>query len=905
MNCKNLLDCEISEEKLSENGKGLSSRQAEERLTKYGKNVLASSKKAKPLKIFLGQFRDVMVMILLAATVISFLLGETADGITIVVIVTINAVLGFVQEYRTEKTLLALANMTAPNAKVYRDGHLVTLPSSEIVPDDVILVEAGDKVPADAVIIKARDLCADESVLTGESLPAAKKEGDTTDSDNRIGRQDVIYSGTMITKGSAEARVIATGTSAQMGKISGMLTDIEQEETPLQKRLAELGKIVAIICIAVCIIVAGAGILRGEPVFDMLMTGITIAIAAIPEGLPATVTIALALAVSRMLKRNALVHKLHSVETLGCTSVICTDKTGTVTENKMTVTEVYCGGELYSVSGTGNRRDGKIFPKKSDSGEIVPYRKNKDKSSELAEISYSDCGEDFTLLLNGMILCENADIYAEKVPGKYSSEWQTSGDPTETALLIAAAKSGADIGRLRSENLRTDEIPFESETRCMSVICRNGSNRTIYSKGACDVILNRCRFVNIKGNIMDLTHELKKEISDECGRMSAAGLRVLAFSYKKGGGSDKEQMIFLGLCGMTDPPRPEAKRAVRLCRNAHIKTVMITGDHKETAAAVAREAGILRGGMVVGGDELARMSDEKLDDIIDKVSVFARVTPADKLRIVQAFKRRGGIVTMTGDGVNDAPAVKEADIGVAMGITGTDVTRQAADMVLLDDNFATLVSAVEQGRGIYANIRKFVRYLLSCNIGEVLTMFLGIVMGMPMVLLPAQILLVNLVTDGLPAVALGVEPADPDCMKAPPRKKNESFFSGGLMSKIIFRGIFIGLCTLGSFTAALNMGAGIQTARTSALLTLVMSQLLHVFECKSEKKNIFTVPYFNNPKLIGAVLISAAVIFASIYFQPLQIIFSTAALNSTQLLWALGFAAAAPLLQAIVSQTGK
>ncbi|MGN0695743.1 MAG: cation-translocating P-type ATPase, partial [Oscillospiraceae bacterium] len=339
--------------------------------------------------------------------------------------------------------------------------------------------------------------------------------------------------------------------------------------------------------------------------------------------------------------------------------------------------------------------------------------------------------------------------------------------------------------------------------------------------------------------------------------------------------------------------------------NAHIRTVMITGDHKETAAAVAREAGILRGGMVVDGDELARMNDEKLDDIIGKVSVFARVTPADKLRIVQAFKRRGEIVTMTGDGVNDAPAVKEADIGVAMGITGTDVTRQAADMVLLDDNFATLVSAVEQGRGIYANIRKFVRYLLSCNIGEVLTMFLGIVMGMPMVLLPAQILLVNLVTDGLPAVALGVEPADPDCMKAPPRKKNESFFSGGLMTKIIFRGIFIGLCTLGSFTAALNAGAGIQTARTSALLTLVMSQLLHVFECKSEKKNIFTVPYFNNPKLIGAVLLSAAVIFASIYFQPLQMIFSTAALNSTQLLWALGFAAAAPLLQAIVSQIGK
>lgn len=885
---KSLLDRELAEEKISENSWGLSSSQAAERLARYGPNTLGSQKKARPLKIFLGQFRDVMVLILLAATAISFALDEITDAVTIIVIVTINALLGFFQEYRTEKTLLALKNMSAPAAKVWRDGHMISADSAVLVPDDIIMAEAGDKVPADAVILKARNLSADESILTGESLPAEKRAGNISDSDNSIGRNDVIYSGTVITRGSCEARVIATGKNAQIGRIAGMLTDIEQEETPLQKRLGELGKTVAIICLAVCVIVAGAGILRGEPVFDMLMTGITIAIAAIPEGLPATVTIALALAVSRMLKQNALVHKLHSVETLGCTSVICTDKTGTITENKMTVTKIFANGRDYSVSGTGTRKDGKVT------------------DSDGHEKSSSD--NELRTLFDNMILCCNADIYSEKRPilgdrnTLKGSEWQISGDPTEAALLIAAAKAGSDIAAVRRSNPRTDEIPFESETRSMTVFCKGSSGaNNIYSKGACDVILKKCSGILIDGNIVNLDRKTKSEILEKCEKMSSEGLRVLAFSYKSGSGSESSDMVFLGLCGMLDPPRPEAARAVRLCRNARIRTVMITGDHKSTAAAAAREAGIYHmGDEVIDGAELAAMSDDELDSRIGNISVFARVTPADKLRIVRSFKRKGNIVTMTGDGVNDAPAVKEADIGVAMGITGTDVTRHAADMVLLDDNFATLVNAVEQGRGIYANIRKFVRYLLSCNIGEVLTMFLGIVMGMPMILLPSQILLVNLVTDGLPAVALGVEPVDRACMKEPPRRSDESFFSGGLMTKIIFRGILIGLCTLGCFTVILNSGAGETTARTAALLTLVMSQLLHVFECKSEKKNIFTVPYFNNPKLIGAVLFSALMIFSAIYFPPLQVIFSTAPLGTEQLLTALGFAAAAPILQCFI-----
>ncbi len=872
---------------------GISSPQAEEKLKQYGKNTLAKEKKARPLKIFFGQFRDIMVIILLIATVISFFLGEVYDAVTIIVIVLVNAILGFVQEYKTEKTLLALKNMTAPTAKVYRDGKLTELPAADLVPDDVIVLEAGDKVPADAVLLHAKGVLAEESILTGESAAVPKEVGDVNDSDNSIGKSNILYSGTVITKGTADAKVIATGLSTQMGKISDMLTDIDEELTPLQKRLAELGKAVAIICLAVCAIVAGAGILRGEPAFDMLMTGISIAIAAIPEGLPATVTIALALAVGRMLKQKALVHKLHSVETLGCTSVICTDKTGTITENKMTVSKVCCDGKQYDVSGNGYRIAGEI----TLNGSAV----NPAAEKPLSELM--TCG----------VLCNNAAISSSRPVetrqrGRLdtSGEWETVGDPTEIALLAAAAKAGITAEKLKGSYHKADEIPFDSETRCMTVISRSGSALTAFSKGAADVILDRCGFILTSEGIKPLTPSIKRRIEAEHEKMTEDALRVLAFADKVLTSGCKQQdietgMVFLGLMGMTDPPRAEAINAVKLCRSAHIRTVMITGDHKNTAAAIAKKAGIYKkGDTVLTGAELEAMSDSELESIIDKVTVYARVNPADKLRIVRAFKKHGEIVTMTGDGVNDAPAIKEASIGVAMGVTGTDVTKQAADVVLLDDNFATLVSAVEQGRGIYANIRKFVRYLLSCNIGEVLTMFLGIIMGMPITLLPTQLLLVNLVTDGLPAIALGVEPAERENMKQPPRRSDESFFSDGLMTKIIFRGILIGLCTLGCFALFTYIFGDLTIARTGALFTLIMSQLAHVFECKSEKKNIFTVPYFSNPKLILAVLVSAAVIFAAMYVPFLQIIFTTAPLTLKQLLIAFGFAMFAPLLQCVL-----
>lgn len=872
--------------------KGISSKEAEKLLARDGYNQLEQKKKRNPIRIFANQFRDIMVMILLVATVVSIFLNEFYDAITIILIVLVNAILGFIQEYRTEKTLDALKNMTAPTAKVYRDGKLMTLNAKEIVVGDTLDVEAGDRVPADCAVISARGLFANESILTGESVAVGKIAGNADDTNNSLNKDNIVYSGTNITKGHATVKVIATGKSTQMGNISTMLCEIEQPLTPLQKRLAELGKVLALVCVGVCVIVFLAGIFRGEPIFDMLLTGITIAIAAIPEGLPATVTIALALAVSRMLKQKALVNKLHSVETLGCTSVICSDKTGTITENKMTVCKILAGGEEYDVSGIGYKLEGRVS---KDGVPINPI-------SSPALIEAMNC---CTICNNAEINTKSSGFSRDRGSITGSGSWEVVGDPTEIALLVASAKCGITNDSLKNKYYKLDEIPFDSQTKCMTVFCSSNTGlRTGFCKGASDVILERCSFIQIGKDIHPLTHSVKKNIEQYVNKFSDGALRVLALAKKDSvaiGSEIKSGMVFLGLVGMMDPPRAEAKRAIKLCASAGIKTVMITGDHKNTAVAIARQAGLLRGGEAITGKELDKMSDEELDRKLEKISVYARVKPSHKLRLVKAYKRKGHIVTMTGDGVNDAPAIKEADVGVSMGITGTDVTKEAADVILLDDNFATLVNAVEQGRGIYSNIRKFVRYLLSCNIGEVITMFVGILMGFPVVLLPTQILLVNLVTDGLPAIALGLEPTEDGVMKKSPRKPKESFFSGGLMGKIVFRGIMIGLCTLGCFAVVTQMGGSLLAARTCALLTLVLSQLIHVFECKSEVKNIFTVKYFNNPKLILAVILSFAVIVACLYLPPLQAIFSTVAPTSSQLLTATLFSLAVPVASSIFS----
>ena len=821
---------------------GLSTQEAQRRLNENGENKLLQSKKQSLVMLFLSQFKDIMVLILLAATVVCALMGEIYDAVTMIAIVLLDAILGFVQEYKTEKTLKALEAMTAPTATVIRDGKKQKTDASKLVVGDVILLEAGDRVPADARIISSNELTCDESMLTGES-EAVKK-------------YDFTYMGTSVTKGTATCEVTAIGMDTEMGKVSSLIEEAGDDKTPLQKKLGKLGVVLSVICLSVCVIVAGAGIIRGEPIFDMLMIGITIAIAAIPEGLPATVTIALALAVRRMLRQKALVHKLHAVETLGCTTVICTDKTGTLTQNKMTVTRAWTHSKEYAFTDKANNK----------------------------QVNFV-----FSKLLECAVLCNNAQI-------SVLDEENEIGDPTERALLYMAKGYGITKESLKNIN-RISEVPFESETKMMSVTVKEQGEKVIYSKGACDVILDECDYILTENGAVPLSRKMRREILASTDEYAQSALRVLAFCFTDKCGNK----VFLGLVGMQDPPRKEARHAVATCKKAGIKVVMITGDYKLTAAAIARQVGILdKGGEVISSDELATLSDSELESRIARISVFARVSPSDKLRIVSAYKAIGETVAMTGDGVNDAAAIKEADIGVAMGISGTDVSKQAADIILMDDNFATLCSAVRQGRTIYSNIRKFVRYLISCNIGEVMVMFLSIVLGLPVVLLPTQLLLVNLVTDGLPAIALGLEDSEESVMSNKPSRYSGDFFSGGLLKKIITRGILIGLCTLGCFSYTLSNGAGLETARTAALVTLIVSQLIHVFECRSEEKSIFSLSPFGNKALLWSVLISALILVACIYITPLQAVMQTCALTLSEMTTALVSASAVPIISGIM-----
>ena len=861
--------------------KGLTSKRAGELLLEHGENRLRQKKKPGPLKIFVGQFRDVCVMILLAATAVSAFLGEYCDAATIIAIVILDAVLGFVQEYRTEKTLEALESMSAPTAKVIRDGKENVIKAEEIVPGDVFLLEAGDRVPADGKILEQSGLRCDESILTGES-GAVKKSEYSGEDPSLPSEPGIVYTASSVIRGNAVCEAVLTGMDTQMGKVSGMIDSeaSEQERTPLQIKLGKLGAALCVICVAVCALVALAGVLRGEPLFDMLMTGITIAIAAIPEGLPATVTIALALAVRRMLKSNALVHKLHSVETLGCVNVICTDKTGTLTENKMTVTKIYSAGEDITLTGSGYSTRGKIIIN-GEEQDIPEHAKE-------AIICAALCN-------NAKIIPLNPDAGKER-ERRNRGRFEISGDPTEAALLIAAEKCGITENGTISSAQRLSEIPFDSETKKMSVSVRLGGKERTFIKGAPDVIISECKYILIGNKLYRFDKERKADVISIHKNMAESALRVLAAAESTESGT-----VFLGLFGMQDAPREEAVKSVRECKKAGIRVVMITGDHLLTASAIARQAGILRPGMkAISKEELDKMSDRELKSACGGIAVYARVSPSDKLRIVNALKSAGNTVAMTGDGVNDAPAVKAADIGVAMGKTGTDVTKQAADIVLLDDDFSTLCLAVKQGRTVYANIRKLVRYLISCNIGEVAVMLASIVSGLPIVLLPTQILLVNLVTDGLPAVALGLEGSEDEIMQKKPKDFSGSFASGGLWFRIAARGILIGAGALGSFIYSLKLGYTLPAARTSALVTLILSQLIHVFECRSESKSVFGMNPFGNPSLLVSVLISAAALAGCIWFEPLGRIMETAPLTPTELLPAAIFAAAVPIAEGIV-----
>lgn len=808
--------------------RGLSTSEVERRVQKFGLNELTHKKKKSTFLMFLAQFNDFLVWVLIAATVISGVMGDVADAVTILIIVIVNAIMGFVQEFRTEKSLDALKELAAPTCKVIRDGALKVINSIELTIGDLVILESGDRVPADGCLIESSSFTVDESLLTGESVGVSKEP---------IKGKDKTCMGTIVLKGKGILQVDAIGMSTEMGKIANLLDNIEEEKSPLKTRLDSLGKILVVICLVICVLVTAIGIVRGNDITEMFLLGVSLAVAAIPEGLAAIVTVALALGVSRMLKRNALIRKLPAVETLGCTSIICSDKTGTLTQNKMTVKEIYNQGRNYELD--------KITP----------------NNTEMMQKIFTYCND------------TNYNFEARTM------ESALNGDPTETALIRAFFKDVKSLKEFVQFAERVYDIPFDSTRKMMSVVMNEGGKETAYVKGAPERIIDRCNFIIEDGRVKVLTATKKKEVISYIESMSNRALRCIACAYKDTNVTKsskvEENLIFVGVAGSIDPPRVEVKDAVLKCKLAGIKPVMITGDHKNTALAIAKSINICNtDDQVMTGDEIEIISDKELKKKVEKVRVFARVSPSHKLRIVKAFKSHNKVVAMTGDGVNDAPAIKEADIGVAMGISGTDVTKEASSMILMDDNFATIVSAVEEGRIIYDNIRKFIRYLLSCNLGEVLTMVLASILYLPNPMTPIQILFVNLATDGLPAIALGVDPADKDIMMQQPREKNESIFARGLWEKIALRGCLIGICTILAFMSGRYYGMDLVTCRTLALCTLVMSQLLHVFECRSEKHSIFEIKVFSNPYLLGAVLVSITMVCSIIYIPFLRDIFN-------------------------------
>lgn len=856
---------------------GLTSGEIKKRLSNFGYNEMIEKEKPAWWKRLVAQFQDFMVLVLLAATLISACLGEYVDAVTIMVIVIVNAILGFVQESRAEQSMAALKKMSAPTAHVIRNGLLQQVPARQLVPGDIIALEPGDKIAADGRLVDVQNMEVEEAALTGESLPVRKVANKQYSEDSPLGdRRNMVYSGTSIIKGRGKAVVCATGMVTEVGRIADMIQYQGYESTPLEERLASLGRLLVWGCLGICLIVVVTGIMKGEPLFLMCMAGISLAVAAIPEGLPAIVTVALALGVQRMIKRNAIIRKLPAVETLGCTTVICSDKTGTLTQNAMTVGKIYTNGHLYDVTGTGYDIKGNFLLNKQE------FDPKKDKClTQCLEVS---------VLCNNSILKRNNVGITGLWRNTATTGWSIEGDPTEGALVVAAAKANIWRAEIEKKQRRLAEIPFESERFRMSVVYEKNNKYFVYVKGAPDVVLGLCQYYGNHSGDVALTPIIKADILAQHEELTQQAFRVLAVAYRQiskveaehSSADMEKELVFGGLIGMMDPPRQEAKQAIAVCRRAGIKTVMITGDHRNTAVAIAKQLQMFDNdsNQAVTGAELDGLNDAELGKIINTIRVYARVSPAHKLRIVRMLKQEGHIVAMTGDGVNDAPAIKEADIGIAMGINGTDVTKEAASMVLADDNFATIVAAVEEGRGIYDNIRKFIRYLLSCNLGEVLTMFIAAIAGLPLPLLPVQILWVNLVTDGLPAMALGVDPNDRNIMDRQPRNPRESVFSRGLSRKIIGRGLQIGISTVLVFAAIYFSRHDLAQARTMALCTLVCTQMFHVFDCRSETVNIFELGLFKNKYLVFATGCSIFMQLLVVYHPFMRSVFATVPLDS-------------------------
>ncbi len=842
---------------------GLSSQEAAARLEKFGPNRLKEKRASSPITIFLEQFRNFIVWVLIGAALVSGFLKELIDALAIILIVIVNAILGFIQEYRAEKSLAALKKMSSPSSKVTRNGKRLVIPSSELVPGDLIELESGDSIPADCRITwLTSNFSAEEASLTGESTPVLKTAIKLDEEDVPLAdRANMLYMGTSVALGKARGIIVETGMLTELGKIAGMIQNIEEDTTPLQKKLEEFGKWIVYLCIALVGLVFVLGIARGGKALDMFLTSVSLAVAAIPEGLPAVVTIALALGVQRMVKRHALIRKLPSVETLGCATVICSDKTGTLTKNEMTVQAVFSEGKIFDVTGIGYGPTGEFHL----NGLPVDLKEHPGLQRAML------CG----------ILCNGAQLSRSDEASSYG----IVGDPTEGAILTAAAKIGLLKEAEEEKNPFLDELPFDSERKKMTIVRKSKNRIMAYVKGAPDVLLNDCKFVYDGISEKPLTDQDRENILRANSELTGRAMRVLAVAYRdvaaQGEAYDissvESKLTFTGLVAMIDPPREEVKKAIEECKSAGIKTVMITGDHKNTAIAIARSLGFFReGSIAMTGEELDKITDEALADRIEAIPVYARVSPEHKLKIVRAWRSKGEVVAMTGDGVNDAPAVKEADIGVAMGITGTDVTKEVSDMVVTDDNFASIVAAVEEGRGIYDNIKKFIHYLLSCNAGEILVMFIATLAGFPLPLLPIHILWVNLVTDGLPALALGVDPVDKDIMKRPPRPTNENIITGKRAVLMLVQGSFIAFCSLLAFTMVLFVeNEGIARARTAAFIVLSCSQLFHSFNCRNMTESIFKIGIFTNIKLIAANSISFALQILVVYQPFLQKVFKT------------------------------
>ncbi|MEW9097010.1 MAG: cation-translocating P-type ATPase [Clostridiaceae bacterium] len=813
---------------------GLTTEEVEKRKEKYGLNELTAKEGKSTIRMFLEQLNDPLIYILLAAALASGIVGEVADAIIICFVIILNAVIGVIQEAKAEKALEALKKLSTPKAIVRRDGEMREIPSEEVVPGDVIILDAGRYVPCDLRLVETANLKVEESALTGESVPVDKDSNLLLDSsETALGDQkNMAFMSTLATYGRGIGIAVGTGMNTEIGKIAKMLEEQKEDLTPLQKKLAELGKMLGIGALIICAVMFVVGIIQDREPLEMFLTSISLAVAAIPEGLPAIVTIVLAMGVQKMIKENAIVRKLPAVETLGAVNVICSDKTGTLTQNKMTVTKFYADNYIGDISTL-----------------------NKDNAIH-------------KLLLENLVLCNDAT---------YKEESKT-GDPTEIALLEAGAKYNLFKDDLDKTRTRVNEIPFDSDRKLMTTVNEYDGEYYVMTKGATDNLIELCNQAYVNGEIVPITEEIKENISKASIEMSNDALRVLGAAFKKESSKHVEidnlekDLIFIGLVGMIDPPREEVKDSIAECKKSGIKTIMITGDHKNTAFAIAKELGIAEDeSQAIFGSELEKISDEELAEKVENLRVFARVSPEHKVRIVRAFKSKGNIVSMTGDGVNDAPSLKMADIGVAMGITGTDVAKGASDMILTDDNFSTIVSAIKEGRNIFNNIKKSIVFLLSCNIGEVIALFFSILLGWPAPLRPIHLLWVNLVTDSLPALSLGADPGDPDVMKEEPRDPKASLFAGGTGFFLILNGFLIGLLTLGAFVIGVKEHMGMTTlfpllpatiseeamisGQTMAFIVLSVSQLFHALNLRHPRKSIFQVGIFTNKYLIASILL--------------------------------------------------